>query len=284
MPRPVAVLITLHIRDDLALFERALRSIEAQETGREVRIHLGCDGPLTPGQEAWLHSNGHRFHRIERTAACRGLAAALNRLIDGLEEEEFVFRMDGDDISLPGRFARQIALLEEDRGLSLAGAQAEDIDDEGRVLGPRRFPTGPREIRAALHRANPVLHPSICFRRAIFSDPRVRYPQAHLCEDLALLVALHALGHRAANHPEVLLQWRTGAGFYRRRRDPRRGLAEMTWHFRALRLDHARLTPRAIYPLMRLLLRLLPAGVVERLYRSGLRAAVLGRPRRATPP
>lgn len=276
MSRAVAVLITLYHRDDLALFDLALLSVEGQLTDREIRVYLWCDGPLTCAQEAWLAANAGRFHRIGRSTRSLGLGAVLNRLIGLLGDEEFVFRMDGDDISLPQRFARQIALLESDPSLSLVGCQAEDICDAGRVLGPRRYPVTWPEVRAALHKATPLLHPAFCFRRKIFEDPRLRYPEAYLCEDLALLVTLHGLGHRMANHAECLLRWRTGASFFRRRSDARRGLAEMTWYFRALRVDRGPLTPALVFPLLRLGLRLLPPGAARLLYRSRLRRAVLG--------
>lgn len=271
----VAVLMTLHAGDPLDLFERALRSIEGQRFDDEIRIYLCIDGPLPRAHAAWLARHRARFFRVEQNAANLGLARSLNRLIELLDDEELVFRMDGDDISLPDRFAKQAAMMRAAPELALIGCQADDIDDTGRLIGPRRFPVQPARVRRALSRMNPVLHPAFCLRRSILRDPALRYPDAHLSEDLAFLVRLAERGHVIANHPETLLRWRTGAGFFARRRDWRRGWSELLWYRRALRATGRHRSPAILFALARFGLRLLPPGALRALYRTGLRERML---------
>jgi glycosyltransferase involved in cell wall biosynthesis len=267
----VAVVMTLYRTDDLGHFETALASIEGQMGDFIPRVYLCCDGPLRPQQDSWLHQNRDRFYRVIANPYNQGLARSLNRLIDILEREEFVFRMDGDDVSLPGRFAAQITFLQTHTDLSLVGCQAQDIDEQGNVIAPRSFPTNADQIAAVSHKINPVLHPSYCFRRSVFEDPAIRYPQAYLSEDLAMIVTMLERGHRIANLPDCLFQWRLGENFYTRRRDLKRGLVEAGWYYRAMRANHGVLSPQLVFPLARLLLRVLPTSWVQRAYRSPLR-------------
>lgn len=275
----VAVMITLYVSDRLDYFERALASVERQSCGHAIRVYLCCDGPLTQDQEAWLGANKDRFYVIIRNAKNLGLARALNKLIDRLEGETYVFRMDGDDISLPGRFATQIALMQSNPSIALVGCQAQDIDEADNVIAPRSYPTDPNAVRAALGKVTPVLHPSFCIRRAVLRDPKTRYPNAYLCEDLAFLITVAKHGGILANTPETLLQWRTGASFFQRRRDPKRGWAEMTWYLRGLRVNNRLFSRDLVYPFLRLMLRILPVGIVQLAYRSNLRNRVMGAPK-----
>ncbi|MFE3836207.1 glycosyltransferase [Pseudogemmobacter sonorensis] len=272
---PVAVMTTLYRKDPLHHFELAIGSIEAQDIAAERRIYLCVDGPLPETHESWLAANAHRFHRILRNDSNIGLARSLNRLIDLLEDEELVFRMDGDDISLPSRFRKQAEMLRADPSLGLIGCQVVDIDDDGSPLQPRTYPTDAGQVRAMLTRANPILHPTFCFRRSVLREAKLRYPDAYLCEDLALLILVARRGIGLSNHPETLFQWRTGGNFFARRRDFRRGWTEMRWYLAALRDQGRLLSPGLVYPFARFAMRCMPLWMIRCLYRSGLRNRTL---------
>ncbi len=270
----VAVLMTLHRGDSIAYLETALKSVEAQEGTSGIHIYLACDGALTPEQEIWLELNKGRFFKVRHNPECIGLARSLNRMIDILGEEEFVFRMDADDISHPRRFATQIDFLRTYPDVALVGCQVQDIDEQGQVSGSRNYPLSPQDARKSLTRLIPLLHPTFCLRRQVFRDPRVRYPNAHLTEDLAFLVRLSQLGIGIANVPQTLFSWRVGAGFFKRRTSLRRGLAECKWYARAVFHQKGLFSLSYIYPLLRLIMRVLPSGIMRRLYQSDLRSIV----------
>lgn len=272
----VAVIMTLYRKDSLAHFELAISSLESQVGNFATRIYLCCDGPLTSAQDQWLALNTGRFYKIIKNEHNVGLAKSLNNLIDILEDEAFVFRMDGDDISLNTRFAKQIELMRENPQLALIGCQAQDIDEDGAVLGQRSFPVQSDAVESVAHKLNPVLHPTYCFRASVLADRAVRYPEAHLCEDLAMLVILLERGYRIANHPDLLFQWRIGDNFFKRRQSFKRGVAEGRWYWRAMRVRHHALSPQAAYPLARFVLRVLPAQISNMIYRSPARQKVSG--------
>ena len=271
----VAVLTTLYIKDRLDLFDIAITSIEEQTIDREVRIYLCCDGPLTPEQNIYVAANATRFHRIVRSQKNEGLAKALNHLIEVLEDEAFVFRMDGDDISEPERFKSQVELMTEDPELGLIGCQAWDIDEEGSRIGVRNYPIDKTNIARSVVGVNPILHPTFCFRREIFRDDRIRYPEAYMSEDLAMVVTLLENGYRIGNHPDRLFSWRITPAFFARRQSWRRGWTEMKWYLRAARSQNEIYSMRIALPIARLALRAMPAWAVESLYRSGLRDKIV---------
>jgi glycosyltransferase involved in cell wall biosynthesis len=109
-PAAVAVVMSVYGRDDPQLFERALASIEQQDyQDATVRIYLCIDGPVSGGITSVIVR--HTIYKTLQNESRLGLARSLNRLLDALEDEEFVFRMDSDDDSHVHRISRQVAEL-----------------------------------------------------------------------------------------------------------------------------------------------------------------------------
>lgn len=267
------VLTTLYGGDSLDLFEIAIGSIEAQTGLASLpNIYLCIDGPLRAEQNEWLTQNQGRFYRVFRKPTNEGLAAALNDLLDIVEDETYAFRMDGDDISHPERFARQIARMQTDPALALLGCQAVDIDEHGKKLGDRFYPTESVACVEALKSINPILHPTFCLRMDAVREHHLRYPQAYLSEDLAFVVTMVARGLKIGNLPDQMFSWRLGPNFFARRRSMRRGWVEMKWYSRAVYARKGLLTVDYVYPVMRMVLRCLPSNVQSMVYKASLRS------------
>ena len=267
-----AVLTTLYRSDDISQWHAALDSVLYQKKdGLDVRIYLCVDGPVPETHEAALFQRSGDIFKILRNEKNLGLAESLNRLIESLGDEDFVFRMDGDDLSLPGRFRAQISWLQEHSGVDLVGCQALDIDDAGAPLRVRNYPVAAKSAKNLLTRQNPVLHPTFCMRRSLLKDPAIRYPKAYLTEDLAFLVLMAERGYAFGNIPQRLFQWRTGAAFFKRRSSVRRALAELVWYGRAVWAVKGAATHHWAFPALRFALRCLPTGMVQSIYKTGMR-------------
>ncbi|MDZ7686440.1 MAG: glycosyltransferase [Gammaproteobacteria bacterium] len=108
--------------------------------------------------------------------------AALNAGLGHHCRGEYVFRMDADDICVPGRFKAQLAYMEANTDVGVLGsAMAEFSEDpasrtrSNECRPPRRDHTG-----AAVSQS--INHPTVCMRRAIIR--RKRLSGSSLCRGL----------------------------------------------------------------------------------------------------
>ena len=123
--------------------------------------------------------------------------------------------MDADDVAMPERFAKQLALL--DTGFDLVGSGLYEFeDDEAVTIGVRTPPTGEAHIRRYARFHDPFNHPTVVYRRAAVQQAG-GYVPVGLMEDYWLFARMLATGARAENIPEPLVKYRVGAGAYARR-------------------------------------------------------------------
>lgn len=137
-----------------------------------------------------------------------GIVGALN---DGLAAAKapLIARMDGDDLCLPERFARQVAYLREHPRCVLVGSQVLLIDGDGDPICPHhltRF-THADIDHAHLHRGWPVIHPAVMMRAEAVQKVGGYREQYKWLEDTDLFLRLAEVGE-LANLPEVLLKYR----------------------------------------------------------------------------
>ncbi|MEM8915525.1 MAG: hypothetical protein AAGC83_06795, partial [Pseudomonadota bacterium] len=95
----IAYLLPVHDAVDANELALALESIDDQvlPMGVELRLYIGIDGKIDIQKQALIlkHSPYKTISLDQRS----GLPVVLNRLIDCLEDEAFIFRMDADDIN-----------------------------------------------------------------------------------------------------------------------------------------------------------------------------------------
>lgn len=144
--------------------------------------------------------------------ANRGLAATLNRGIE-LARGRYIARQDQDDISLPDRFAKQVAYLEAHPDCALLGTWAEIWREGARTERAHRHPSDNSTLKFELLFNNPFVHSSVMIRRAAlervgaYSTDRNRQPP----EDYELWSRI-AREYEVANVPEVLHLYREVEG------------------------------------------------------------------------
>jgi glycosyltransferase involved in cell wall biosynthesis len=79
---------------------------------------------------------------------------------------EYIARMDGDDISLPTRFEKQVAFLQLTNDASLCGS-AIQIIRTNKIL---KHPTANDEIKLKLCFSNSFYHPTMMFKKSILVE------------------------------------------------------------------------------------------------------------------
>ena len=193
-----------------AFLRPAMDSILGQSV-RDVEFVIVDDGSTDESPRV-LREYAGRDPRIRLTVrGNKGLTVTLN---EGLEQArgEFVARMDCDDVSLPGRFEKQLAFLRAHPEVVCAGGHFELIDEKGRLLTRLRPPADDGTIQALLLRGHTAIcHPAAMMRRDAVARVGGYDPHFRTTQDLDLWLRLGEVG-RLANVPDVVLQFRQHDG------------------------------------------------------------------------
>jgi glycosyltransferase involved in cell wall biosynthesis len=136
-----------------------------------------------------------------------GLTGSLNKGIDRARGE-YIARQDADDISLPERFKKQVALLDSNPEVVLVSCNIEKINAEGNPLGIMKRSCSDNLVAWYLLFYNRLAgHSQVMFRRKTFNmlgGYSKKYPY---CEDYELWCRMTGVG-TVTILPEVLLQQR----------------------------------------------------------------------------
>ena len=137
-----------------------------------------------------------------------GLAKSLNRGLR-LARGGLIARHDADDVSMPFRLETQHRFLVAHPEIALLGAQASLIDQNGHtIFDHTSMPLDSLSIRWQLMFGNPILHPSVMFRRSVVLQDLGGYDEQYqLSEDYDLWSRL-AQQYEVANLPDVLIAYR----------------------------------------------------------------------------
>lgn len=117
---------------------------------------------------------------------------------------EYIARMDGDDISLPERFEKQVEFLNENKDVVLCGTALKIIDSD-RVIC---YPEFHENIKLEMLKHNCIIHPSVMFRKSVLDFYSIKYDLSkEPAEDYNLWTKLLLYG-KLYNFQEVLLYYR----------------------------------------------------------------------------
>lgn len=145
--------------------------------------------------------------RLFKNAENIGLTKSLNKGL-ALAQGEYVARQDADDVSLPQRFEKQVALLNEHPEVVLVSCNLELINSEGHLIGKLERACSPELIPWYLLFYNRLAgHSQVSFRREIAKSLGGYLENRRYSQDYELWCRLVKVG-KFAIIPEVLLQQR----------------------------------------------------------------------------
>lgn len=260
-----SVLMSLYYKESPAYLQDCFLSLQAQTLPAD-EIVLVFDGPVGEDLEAvvlkWYEKLPIVLVRLESNV---GLGRALNH---GLAEcsNDWVFRMDTDDICLPERFERQVARIMSNPSLSLIGTQVMEFDGSpNNVVGVKSVPCRHEDILKFASRRNPFNHMSVAYKRSVVAGVG-GYKHHMYMEDYNLWLRLLASGVEAENLSENLLLVRAGSSMLQRRR----GWIYVKSEYELLQLKN-RLGVSSLVNnygsfVLRSISRLLPAWLLARVY------------------
>lgn len=202
--------------DDPQWFSAAVDSV-LHQTVSPGEIVLVVDGPVPDTLDAAIRMYEHlEQFLVIRLKENQGHGNA--RRI-GLERcsNELVALMDADDVSMPDRFEKQLAVFDQEWDVSVVGGQiSEFLESTDNVVGIRNVPLEASAIRSYLQQRCPMNQVTVMFKKA--DVMRVGgYIDWYCNEDYYLWVRMYLAGMKFANVPDILVNVRVGADMYRRR-------------------------------------------------------------------
>lgn len=136
-----SVLMSLYFKEKSKYLTECFESLKNQ-TVQADEIVVVFDGAITPELEQVMQNFAEILPlNIVRLEQNQGLGKALNHGLTHCRNE-WVFRMDTDDICIPERFEKQIAFIEQNPDTIIFGGQiAEFGSDINDIVSYRRVPT-----------------------------------------------------------------------------------------------------------------------------------------------
>lgn len=188
---------------------KAVSSVLSQSVS-DIELII-CDDGSENGIEKTLESITDSRVKIITFDENKGLAAALNACID-TARGKYIARQDDDDISLPGRFEKQVAYLENHTDIDFIGTDCELYSDSTGSTGSTGVYGGrimPKTVDKKSFLFNsPFIHGSMMFRREVFNKERYRtLGKNRKYEDYDLFMRLCADGYKSANLGEKLYRF-----------------------------------------------------------------------------
>ena len=210
-----SVLMSVYAGENSEFLSQSIESM-IKQTVPSNNFVLVCDGSLTNELDLvvarYESENPDVFHvvRLEKNV---GLAMALNA---GLKhcENEYVARMDSDDIASPNRMQKQLDAIND---ADILGCYVSEFTTKpGDSQTVRVVPTNQEDIKAFARRRNPFNHPSVLYKKSSVLQAG-GYEKFPLCEDYHLWIKMLLNGCTAVNISEPLVYMRVGSGMHKRR-------------------------------------------------------------------
>ena len=219
----IAVILPVYKNDKASYVKLACDSI-LNQTYENIHLYIGADGPVGKDLEECLMQYGKDERiSVEWFKENRGLAIVLNDLLTVCFKAgyEYVARMDADDISMPERFEKQIAYLQQHPEIDVVGGAIEEIDENSKSRGKIIvYPETPEECYCFFAKRNPHAHPAVMFRKSFFDKAGCKYrPEYRQNQDTMLWFDGMRNGTKHANLPDVVLRFRFTDSLFKKRRN-----------------------------------------------------------------
>ena len=271
-----SVLMSLYSRESPIFLDQCFESIWANQSVRPSQIVLVLDGPITKDLiniiDIWKVKIQENLKIVELKENV-GLGNALN---EGLKKcsNNWVFRMDTDDICMPDRFEKQLAFIESNPDVVLFGGQVLEFENEPndfQVL--KSVPTTNEEIRLFSQKRCPFNHMTVAYKKSIILE--LGGYQHHLfMEDYNLWLRVIGADYKVANLADVVLYARVGNGMHARRK----GLEYIKSEKQLLNLKKDLKLQNPLYAnmlfIIRSMFRLMPSALLGKIYNTFLRKKV----------
>lgn len=272
----ISVLMSVYKNEHPQYLDRSIKSIWTDQTIRPSEIILIEDGPLSDELEQtinrWKELIGNKLI-IHKNETNLGLTKSLNIGLK-IASSDLIARMDSDDISDPRRFERQTAFLETHPDVAIVGGSMQEFNNNNPRLNVRHYPKNNDEVMRTIYKASPLAHPTVMMRSDIFKNG-LRYDERYrTSQDIALWFDAICAGYKIGNIDDVTLYFRSDDEMFKRR-SRAKAWNEFHIYMNGIRRVYGLFTFKYIFPIGRLIFRLMPLRIVKFIYGSKIRHYVV---------
>lgn len=207
--------------DNPEFFDMAVDSI-VDQTVPPNEIVLTVDGPIPAAISSVIEKYRNQLSRSQ----IQFQVVYLEKNLGHGEARRICFEhcgcdlialMDADDLSVPDRFEKQLAVFEENPDLSIVGGNIHEfIGTPKNCVGKRNVPETDTDIKLYMKKRCPMNQVTVMFRKETVQKAG-GYLDWFCDEDYYLWVRMALSGCQFANVPENLVNVRVGEEMYSRR-------------------------------------------------------------------
>ncbi len=187
--------------------EKAVESILAQ-TYKNIELII-VDDFSTDNTYSLLSSLAKKDRRIKlfRNEKNLGVSNTVKLTIDKATGE-FLARMDADDVAFANRIYKQVDYLTAHTDVVAVGGQCQVIDEKGKVIGTKTFPTDFKSIYRYIFEFVPLQQPTLMIAVKRLPHDFMFYRDGmNTAEEIELIFKLFQYG-KVENSPDILLKYR----------------------------------------------------------------------------
>lgn len=267
-----SVLLSVYEKENPIYLSLALNSIMMQ-TLKPNEIVIVKDENLTVDLDRCIDEFQKQYPTIVKIVSFkinRGLGLALR---DGVLEctNEYIARMDTDDIAVATRFEVQLKYLEKHPDISLLGSWIKEFStDVNNCDSITQLPCSYKDIKKFAEKRNPFRHMTVIFKKSsVLSSGN--YREFLWFEDYDLWVRMLLNGYKAENLPEFLVNVRATEDMFSRRGGWLYLKQEIKFQLNLLKIHFIDRKIFALNVFLRSFVRILPNNLRIVLYKEFLR-------------
>lgn len=201
----VAVIMTAYNEKE----EWIRKSIESilNQTYANLKVYILLDNPNNDKLIQLISEYAKKDNRITFLINEKniGLVKSLNKLLD-IVDEEYVARMDADDICLPNRIEEEMQFLMENK-LNFVMSSIDFLISDNTEPGPHIPLLLTKELKEALKYGNVATHPTWLLETKVYKQLK-GYREITYCEDLDFVLRALQQGIQIGRLNKILLHYR----------------------------------------------------------------------------
>lgn len=186
------VSVVLSVKDGARYLTETIESI-LNQTYTDFEFIIINDGSSDQTLEIIESFTDERITVLSHQVA-KGISTAVNAGLN-IAQGKYIARMDGDDLALPERLAKQVAHMEANPRCVALGCSYHLMDEHSHIYRKAYSNFTDDECRFMLMFNYPFCNPSLMMRRDVLEAHKIRYnPEMIVAEDHDLLIRLAEFG------------------------------------------------------------------------------------------